>query len=80
LAVGVRSEKQPFWRRPFANPALLGALVLTVALQLTAVYLPFLQRILRTTALPARDLLVAFAAAAVVLLSVEAWKWVFRPS
>jgi Ca2+-transporting ATPase len=78
LAVGVRSEKQPFWKRPFSNPALLGALALTAALQLAAVYLPFLQRILRTTALPARDLLVAFAAGAVVLVAVEVWKWMLR--
>ena len=80
LAVGVRSEKEPFWKRPLSNPALLGALALTVALQLAAVYVPFLQRVLRTTALPARDLLVAFAAGAVVLLAVEVWKWVLRRS
>ena len=80
LAVGVRSEAQPFWKRPLSNPALLGALALTVVLQLAAVYVPFFQRILRTTALPARDLLVAFAAGAAVLLSVEVWKWVLRRS
>ena len=80
LAVGVRSETQPFWKRPLSNPALLGALALTVALQLAAVYVPFLQRVLRTTALPPRDLLAAFAAAAGVLLAVEVWKWVLRRS
>jgi Ca2+-transporting ATPase len=53
-------------------------LVLSVALQLAAVYMPFLQRVLRTTALPPPDLLIAFAAAASVLLAVEAWKWVVR--
>ena len=78
LAVGVRSESEPFWKRPLSNPALLGALVLTVALQLAAVYVPFLQRVLRTTALPLRDLFAAFAAAAVVLLAVEVWKWMRR--
>jgi Ca2+-transporting ATPase len=78
LAVGVRSEKEPFWRRPLSNPALLGALALTVALQLAAVYVPFFQRVLRTQALPARELFVAFAAAAAVLLAVEVWKWVPR--
>jgi len=78
LAVGVRAEKEPFWKRPLSNPALLGALVLTVALQLAAVYVPFLQRILRTTALPSRDLLAAFAAGAVVLVAVEVWKWMLR--
>ena len=79
LAVGVRSETQPFWKRPLSNPALLGALVLTVALQLAAVYVPFLQRILGTTALPPPTCL-AFAAGASVLLAVEAWKWALRRS
>jgi len=80
LAVGVRSEKEPFWKRPLSNPALLGALALTVALQLAAVYVPFLQRILRTTSLPPRDLLVAFVAGVGVLLAVEAWKLALRLS
>ena len=31
LAVGMRAEKEPFWKRLLSNPALLGALVLTVA-------------------------------------------------
>jgi Ca2+-transporting ATPase len=56
----------------------MAALVLTVALQLAAVYVPFFQRVLRTTALPPSDLLLAFAAGASVLLAVEAWKWVVR--
>jgi P-type Ca2+ transporter type 2C len=78
LALGVRSDTQPFWRRPLSNPALMAALVLTVALQLAAVYVPLLQRVLRTTALPLLDLLIAFAAGASVLLAVEAWKWAVR--
>ena len=52
LAIGVRSETQAFWKRPLSNPALLGTLALTLALQLAAIYVPFLQRVLRTTALP----------------------------
>ncbi len=75
LAVGVRSETEGFWRRPFSNPALLGAVLLSFMLQLAAVYVPFLQSVLGTTTLPARDLLVAFVAAGVVLLAVELWKW-----
>ena len=80
LAAGVRSERQPFWKRPLANPAMLGALVLTTALQLAAVYVPPLQKILGTTAMPIHDLLMAFAAGASVLLVVEAWKWSLRRS
>ena len=78
LALGVRSEKEPFWRRPLSNPALLGALGLTLGLQVAAVYVPFLQRVLHTTALPLADLLAAFAAGIVVLLAVEIWKWLVR--
>jgi Ca2+-transporting ATPase len=33
------------------NPYMIGALVLTLALQLLAIYVPFLQRVLGTTAL-----------------------------
>ena len=80
LAVGVRSETQPFWKRPLSNPTLLAALSLSVALQLAAVYAPFLQRLFGTTALPPRDLVLAFSAAASVLLVVEAWKWGRRRS
>ena len=78
LAIGVRSETQPFWKRPLSNPALVGAVVLTGALQLAAVYVPFLQRVLRTTPMPAHDLLIAFAAGAGVLAAVELWKWRVR--
>ena len=79
LAIGVRSERRPFWKVPWrANPALLGALIVTIALQMAAVYAPFMQEVLRTTALPARDLLVAFAAGGFVLLAVETWKWGLR--
>jgi Ca2+-transporting ATPase len=80
LAAGVRSEQQPFWKRPLGNPAMLGALVLTTALQLAAVYVPPLQKILGTTAMPIQDLLTAIAAGASVLLVVEAWKWWLRRS
>jgi Ca2+-transporting ATPase len=79
LALGVRSEKRPCWNVPLlTNPALLVALALTVALQLAAVYVPLLQRVLHTTALPVADLFAACAAGAMVLVAVEAWKWGLR--
>jgi Ca2+-transporting ATPase len=80
LAIAIRSEQVPFWRRPFSNPALLGSLALTVLLQLAAVYVPFLRALLRTTPLPASLALVAVAAGALVLVSVESWKWGLRRS
>jgi P-type Ca2+ transporter type 2C len=52
--------------------------ILTVVLQLLVVYVPPLQTIFGTSALPALDVLVATGAAASVLLLVEAWKWRYR--
>ena len=79
LALGVRSETRSLWRVGlFSNPALLAAVLFTVALQLAVVYLPALQKVLGTTALPARDLLVAVLSGASILVAVEGWKWALR--
>jgi Ca2+-transporting ATPase len=79
LALGVRSEHQALWKLGLrSNPQMLGAVLLTIALQVAVVYIPFLQTIFRTTAMPPTDLLVAIGAAFVVLLFVEAWKWASR--
>jgi P-type Ca2+ transporter type 2C len=79
LALGVRSEHQALWTLGLrSNPQMLGAVALTIALQLAVVYVPFLQTIFRTTAMPLGDLLIAVGAALVVLLVVETWKWASR--
>jgi Ca2+-transporting ATPase len=79
LALGVRSETRALWTIGLgSNRAMLGAVALTVLLQLAVVYLPFLQTIFGTTAMPARDLLIAVLAAVVVLVAVEVWKWGLR--
>jgi Ca2+-transporting ATPase len=79
LALGVRSEKSALWEIGLgSNRAMLGALLSTIVLQLAVIYVPVLQGIFRTTALPLRDLLVAAVAGATVLLAVEAWKWALR--
>jgi Ca2+-transporting ATPase len=79
LALGVRSESRALWTIGVrSNPAMLGAVCLTVALQLAVVYVPVLQTILRTTPLPLGDLLVALGAALGVLATVEIWTWSFR--
>jgi Ca2+-transporting ATPase len=79
LALGVRSETRALWTLGLgSNRWMLGAVALTVVLQLAVVYVPVLQTIFGTTAMPARDLLVAVAAAASVLAAVEVWKWVLH--
>jgi Ca2+-transporting ATPase len=75
LALGVRSEHQSLWMLGLrSNPQMLGAVALTIGLQLAVVYVPFLQTIFGTTAMPLGDLLVATAAAVLVLVIVELWK------
>jgi P-type Ca2+ transporter type 2C len=79
LALGVRSEHQSLWTLGLrSNQQMLGAVALTIALQLAVVYVPFLQTIFRTTAMPLGDLLIAVGAALLVLLVVESWKWASR--
>jgi P-type Ca2+ transporter type 2C len=71
----VRSESQPLWRLGIrSNRPLLGAVSLTVALQLATVYIPWLQPVFRTVPLGGLALGISVAAAAVVLLAVEAEK------
>jgi P-type Ca2+ transporter type 2C len=76
LALGVRSESRALWTVGLqSNPAMLGAVLLTIVLQLAVVYVPVLQTIFGATALPVNDLLIALGAAVAVLVLVELWKW-----
>ena len=62
----------------FSNLPLLGAVVLTTLLQLAVIYVPFLQDIFETQALPLPDLLQCIAAASTLFFAVEIQKWVAR--
>lgn len=78
-SMAVRSETHPlFGPRFFANPALLGAVVLTIGLQMAVVYVPWLQDIFRTQALTGQQLAVCFGLALVVPLAVEGEKFFVR--
>jgi Ca2+-transporting ATPase len=61
-----------------SNQALLGAVVLTVLLQLAVVYLPWLQEIFRTIPLTPGELLACFVLASVIFWAVEIEKWFLR--
>ena len=72
-ALAIRVEHAPWWRaRPWSNPALLGAVALTAALQLLAVYLPALQRLLHTVALSPLELALCAGGTLLVAAAVEA--------
>ncbi|MFZ6019778.1 MAG: cation-translocating P-type ATPase, partial [Chloroflexota bacterium] len=62
----------------FSNKPLLGAVLLTFALQMAVVYVPFLQNVFNTRALPLEDLLVSLALSTLVFSGVEVFKWVRR--
>lgn len=61
-----------------SNRLLLGAVVLTVLLQLSVIYIPFLQQTFSTVALSGADLLLSFALSTIVFWAIEAVKWYSR--
>ena len=78
-ALSIRSERDPLWRRGFAsNPQLLGAVALTVVLQLAVIYVPILNPIFNTSPLPPADLLLCITLGALVFVAVEIEKWFVR--
>jgi len=62
----------------FSNRALIGAVALTTILQLAVIYVPFLQGIFKTVALPLPELLICFALSTSLFLAVEIQKWFSR--
>ena len=78
-AIVIRSESQSiFTLGLFSNLYLLGAVALTVLLQLAVIYLPFLNVIFKTAPLSALELLVCFALPVVVFVAVEIEKTLGR--
>jgi Ca2+-transporting ATPase len=75
-ALAIRSERRSLFSQGLlTNVPLLGAVVLTAALQIAIVYLPGLQRVFRTQSLSAGQFGAALGLSAVVFLAVEAEKW-----
>jgi Ca2+-transporting ATPase len=76
--MAIRSERESLFTQGLgSNLPLLGAVALTLVLQLATVYVPVLQPIFRTQALTAGELALCFALAAVVFIVVElekAWR------
>lgn len=78
-ALVIRSERDSLFEIGFAgNPALLVAVVLTLGLQMAAIYVPFLQGMLHTSALTLEELGVCLTLPWLVLVAVEMEKWAVR--
>ena len=77
--MAIRSGNESLFRvGPLSNKPLLGAVALTFALQLLAIYTPFFQRFLETEALPLADLAIAVALSTIIFWAVEIEKWLVR--
>jgi Ca2+-transporting ATPase len=80
-ALAVRSEQDSLFSIGLlSNKPLLGAILLTFVLQMAVVYVPFLQTIFKTEALPLDDLVISLILSTLVLWGIEIQKWVLRRS
>lgn len=78
-AIAIRSRRESvFSIGLLANKPMLGAIVLTVALQLMIVYTPFFNDLFNTQPLTWAELGITVAASSVVFWAVEIQKWVAR--
>jgi Ca2+-transporting ATPase len=77
--LAIRSGTESLFRAGLlSNKPLLGAVSLTILLQLAIIYTPWLQGFFKTVPLSAKDLLIATALSAVVFVAVEIEKVFFR--
>jgi P-type Ca2+ transporter type 2C len=77
--LAIRSEHASFFTLgAWSNRPLLGAVLLTFALQMAALYVPFLNRIFKTEPLDPVELALCLALSSVVFVAVEIQKWMIR--
>lgn len=74
-ALAIRSDRLTLLQLGiFTNPALIGAVLLTFALQMAVIYVPFLQNIFETTALSFNQLLLSLGLSTIVFIAIEVVK------
>ena len=77
--MAIRCEKQSLFKVGlFSNKRLLGAVTITVLLQLSITYTPFLQRIFMTEALTKKEFAIVCLASTLIFIAVEIEKIIFR--
>ena len=77
--LAIRSEQESFFKQgALSNKPLLGAVLLTLVLQMATIYVPFLNPIFKTEPLNAGELAVTILLSAVVFLAVEIEKAIKR--
>ncbi|MHB1213479.1 MAG: cation-translocating P-type ATPase [Thiobacillus sp.] len=77
--LAIRSERESlFTRRMFSNAALIGAVLLTFALQMAVLYVPWLNPVFKTEPLGPGELALCLVLSTVVFVGVEIEKWLVR--
>ena len=77
--MAIRSERRSLFEVGLlSNKPMMGAVALTFVLQLALVYVPFLQSIFKTVALPLPDLILTLVVSSVTFWAVETEKWFLR--
>jgi Ca2+-transporting ATPase len=80
-AMAIRSDwKSLFNQGIFANKQLVGAILLTLVLQMAVIYVPFLQDIFHTQSLTFIELLSCIGLSSIIFWAVELEKWFKRRS
>jgi Ca2+-transporting ATPase len=80
-AMAIRSDwKSLFSQGVFGNKPLVGAVLLTLGLQMAVIYVPFLQSIFKTEALSFAELMICLGLSSIVFWAVEIEKWFKRQS
>jgi Ca2+-transporting ATPase len=78
-AMAIRSDRQSLFKQGvFGNKQLVGAVLLTLSLQMAVIYVPFLQEVFRTEALSFAELLICLGLSSIVFWAVEIEKWFKR--
>ena len=74
--LAIRSEKASLFKMGLlSNKPLFGAVILTFCLQMTTIYVPFLNPIFKTAPLDLDELFISLGLASVIFFAVEIEKW-----
>jgi Ca2+-transporting ATPase len=77
--LAIRSDKDSIFHIGIlSNTVLIGAIGLTIGLQLCVIYIPALNEIFKTSPLNTYELVICFALATLVFIGVELEKWMIR--